>query len=327
MRVGMDRVNDLSDEDLAFVKQLGVDDVQMCRPGRPGDQQWEYEYLMGLRQRTDQAGLRLMALENVPVSFYDRAMLGQPGRDQQIEHMCATIRNMGKAGIPILGYHWMANAASMHAVSAPKLATLRGGATAFRFDLEEYLEENRDAPLSEGRVYTEAEMWAHYDYYLERILPVAEEAGVKLALHPDDPPLIESLRGVARLFRDFAGFRRAMEKFGSPNHGLNFCIGCWCEMGLGEVLDAIRYFGPQGKIFYAHFRGVQGQVPCYTECFVDQADLDLFEVVNTLKEVGFDGFMLPDHVPHLAGDTPWGHRGRAHAIGYMQALIQAVYPS
>ena len=316
MRIGLGQFNELTDEKLAFIKQLGADDFLMNTPRLPGDKQWEYEDLLTLRQRADAAELRLMALENVPVSFYDKAMLGLPGRDEQIAHMQTTIRNMGKAGIPILGYHWMPN--SVWRTQEP--AVLRGGARGTRFNLAEH----DPAQLTHGRIFGEDEMWANYEYYLERILPVAEEAGVKLALHPDDPP-VESLGGVARLFRNFEGFKRAMDTFDSPNHGLDFCMGCWSEMaGMDYVINAVRHFGQRGKIIYVHFRDVQGTVPCFNECFINEGNVDPLIVMKTLKEVGFDGFMITDHVPAMVEDSPWGHRGRAYAIGYMAAMLEVV---
>jgi D-mannonate dehydratase len=184
MRVGLGQFNELTDEKLLFIKQLGADDFLMNTPKLPGDQQWELDDLVALRARADAAGLRLMALENVPRSFYDKAMLGLPGRDEQIAHMQTTIRNMGKAGIPILGYHWMPSGVWR----TPEPATLRGNAKGTRFDMAEHA----NAPLTHERVFSTEEMWANYEYYMSRILPVAEEAGVKLALHPDDPP-VESL--------------------------------------------------------------------------------------------------------------------------------------
>ena len=152
---------------------------------------------------------------------------------------------------------------------------------------------------------------------MERILPACEEAGVRMALHPDDPP-IESLGGVGRVFRNFDNFRRAMETFDSPMHGLDFCHGCWSEMREGEgVLDAIRFFGERGKIFYVHFRDVQGPIENFTECFLGDGNCNPVDTIRTLKEVGFNGFLMPDHVPHIIDDTDWNHRGRAYAIGYM----------
>jgi mannonate dehydratase len=313
MRIGLGQFNELTDEIMTYIKQLGATDFLMNTPRLPGTAQWEYEDLLALKTKADNAGLRLMALENVPTTFYDKVMLGAPGRNEQIEHMCTTVRNMGKAGIPILGYHWMPNAVWR----TPEPASLRGDAKATRFNMEEHT----DAPLTHDREYTEEEMWDNYDYYLERILPVAEEAGVKLALHPDDPP-VDSLGGVARIFKDFAGFRRAMDAFNSPMHGLDFCLGCWSEMNPNGVLKAIQYFGTRNRIFYVHFRDVQGQVPAFNECFVNEGNLDKFEVIRALKRSGFDGFLITDHVPHMVDDTQWGHRGRAYAIGYMTALVE-----
>ena len=314
MRIGLGQFNELTDEKLQFIKQLGVDDFLMNTPKLPGEKRWEFNDLLLLRTRGEDGGLRLAALENVPIQFYDRIMLGLPGRDEQIEHMATTIRNMGRAGIPMLGYHWMPNRVWRTSRTTPA----RGGATVTSFDME--LAEK--APRSHDRTYTEEEMWANYEYYMEAILPVAEEAGVQLALHPDDPP-VESLGGIARIFRSFEGFKRAMETFESPMHGLDFCHGCWSEMGPG-VIEAIRYFGARGKIFYIHFRDVQGIVPKFQECFINEGNSDMFEVMRTLKEVGFKGIMIPDHVPHMVDDTPWGHRGRAYAVGYMTSLIEVV---
>ena len=315
MRVGLGQFDELTDEKLAFIKQMGADDFLMNVPKLPGETHWELGDLRALKQRAESAQLRLMCLENVPDRFYDKAMLGLPGRDdEQIGHMATTIRNMGKAGIPILGYHFMPNLVWR----TRDRAQLRGGALGTRFDMNVH----KEAPLTHGRVFSEEEMWDNYAYYLERILPVAEEAGVRLALHPDDPP-VPSLGGVARICRSFEHFGRAMETFDSPFHGLNFCMGCWSEMGGHDyVIKAIRHFGGQEKIIYVHFRDVIGRAEEFHETFIDCGQVNTFEVLKTLKEVGFTGFMITDHVPSIIDDTPWGHRGRAHCIGYMQALIQ-----
>ena len=313
-RVAVGQIRQLTDEILLFAKQLGVTDIQLNTPDLPGEAQWEFMDLLRLRTRCEEAGLTLASLENVPVRFYDKAMLGLPGRDEQIAHMQTTLRNMGAAGIPILGYHWMPNSVWRTSATTPG----RGGAKVTSFDMS--LVEN--APLTHGRVYTAEEMWDAYAYYLSALLPVAEEAGVKLALHPDDPP-VPSLGGIARIFASFEGFKRAMDTFDSPYHGLDFCHGCWSEMGPG-VLEAIRYFGPQGKILYVHFRDVQGCGPKFQECFLGEGNMNMFEVLKTLKAVGFDGFLLADHVPHIVDDSPWGHRSWAHAIGYIQAMVEVV---
>ena len=316
MRIGLGQFNVLTDEKLAYIKQLGADDFLMNTPKLPGEKRWELEDLVDLKQRADHAELRLMALENVPIPFYDKAMLGLPGRDEQIENMKYTIRNMGRAGIPILGYHWIPSSVWR----TPDPAVLRGGATATRFDFEAH----RDTEPTHGRIFTADEMWDNYHYYMTRILPVAEESNVKLALHPDDPP-IPMLGGVARIFSSFEGFKRAMDNFDSPYHGLDFCMGCWSEMGGHDyVIKAVRHFGSAGKIIYVHFRDVQGNVPCFNECFINEGNVDPYEVMRTLKEVGFNGFMITDHVPRFVDDTDWHHRGRAYAIGYMTAMLEMV---
>ncbi|MFQ5732361.1 MAG: mannonate dehydratase [Planctomycetaceae bacterium] len=329
MRVGLGQFREITDDRLTFVKQCGVDDFQLNTPALPGAERWEYEDLARLVQQSDEAGLRLMALENVPNTFWDKIMLGWPGREQQLQNMIATVRNVGRAGVPILGYHFMPNG-----VWRTSTQPVRGGASATAFNAEQAaaalpaaVREYCRSPgisASLGEERTEDEMWENYDWYLERILPVCEEAGVRFALHPDDPP-VESLGGIARLFRNFENFQRAMDTFDSPMHGLDFCHGCWSEMrGGAGVQEALRHFGGQGKIFYVHLRDVQGRVDDFTECWLGDGNCDPVETIRTLKQVGFNGFLIPDHVPHLIGDTEWCHRGRAWTVGYIQALLAAV---
>ena len=316
MRLGLGQFSEVTDDLMTFIRQLGVEDIVLNSARLPGDERWEFMDLLDLRTTVENAGLRIGSLENVPHQFYDKVMLGLPGREEQIENMAATIRNIGRAGISILGYHWMPNRVWRSSRTTPG----RGGVKVTRFDLELV----KDAPLSHDREYTEDELWDNYEYFMKRIIPVAEDAGVKLALHPDDPP-VASLGGVGRCMRSFDGFKRAMEIGDSPMNGLNFCHGCWSEMKGGEgVLDAVRYFGGMGKIFYVHFRDVKGTAECFDECFIDEGNNNMLEVVKTLKEVGFDSFMIPDHVPKVVDDSSWNHRGRAYAIGYMRALLEVV---
>jgi mannonate dehydratase len=315
MRVGLGQFNELTDEQLAFVKQCGCDDVLLNTPKLPGEAAWEYEDLVRLRERAESAGLRLIALENVPVRFYDKIMLGLPGREEQLANMQRTVRNMGRAGIPILGYHFMPNSVWRTSFQVP----VRGGAISNQFVMA-----HAEQKLTHGREYTEEELWANYDWYLDRMLPVCEEAGVRMALHPDDPP-VPALGGIPRLLRNFENFARAMERHPSPMHGLDYCHGCWSEMRAGAgVLESIRYFGERGRIFYMHLRDVVGPADNFTEVFIGDGQSDPVAVVKTLKEVGFRGFIIDDHVPHMVNDSPWAHRGRAWSTGYIKALIDAV---
>lgn len=338
MRVGLCDATGLTDDALRFGAQLGVTSV---RTGGwhlvPGAHQWEYEDLRAAAERVASHGLRLEAIENVPYEFYDKALLGLPGRDEQIEHYCATIRNMGRAGIPILGYHFMPNSVWR----TPNRAG-RGGARVTAFDLATvnatpYAEQRAfsvvaDPVMDEIFAYagehavSEEAMWANYAYFIRAVLPVAEEAGVRLALHPDDPP-VASLGGIARIFKSPADFKRAYALAGdSPAWGLDLCLGCCSEMagGAANVHEMIEFFAPKGRICYIHFRDVQGTVPNFAECFIGEGNYNPAEIVRLLKRTGFTGFLLDDHVPHMEDDTRWGHRGRAHAIGYMQGLLAAV---
>jgi mannonate dehydratase len=326
MRIAVGQFTEVTHERLTFAKQLGVAGVQLHSPVIPGEQRWEVADLRWLRERCEGYGLRLEAIENTPFHFYDKAMLGLPGRDEQIEHYQATLRNLGAAGIPILGYHWMPNGVWRTSFQTKG----RGDALVASFDLatsqdaaQPLAAGMKEPPQHDGRTITEDEMWRNYRYFMEAVVPVAEEAGVKLALHPDDPPL-PMLGGIGRLFYNFDGFRRAMELVPSPNSGLDFCVGCWSEMGPG-VVDAIRYLGPRGKIFYVHFRDVQGTATSFQECFLGEGNQDVVAVMRALKESGFTGFIIDDHVPHMLDDTvTWGHRGRSHATGYLQGLLEAV---
>lgn len=325
MRVAIGQFSELTHERLTFAAQLGVSGVLLNTPVLPGECRWELDDLSWMRRRCEEYGLRLEALENTPVRFYERAMLGLDGRDEQIAGYQDTIRHMGAAGIPVLGYHWMPNG-----VWRTPDRRGRGGAlvTAFdqaeveRFPLRAGVKQH---PLAQGRSFSAAQMWDNYAYFMERVLPVAEQAGVTLALHPDDPP-VQELGGIARLFWQFAGFKQALEQFDSPNHQLDFCLGCWSEMG-PDPLVALRYFGERAKLAYIHFRDVQGVVPAFQECFLGEGNVDVVAAMRTLHEVGFQGFIIDDHVPQLAEDTAWGHRGRAHATGYIQALVAAVSAS
>lgn len=317
MRIAIGQFRELTDEQLAFALQCGAEDVLLNTPALPGDERWEYEDLLAWRVRAEEHGLRLITLENVPITFYDKIMLGQEGRDRQLENMMTTVRNMGRAGIPILGYHWMPNGVWRTERETP----VRGGAISNGFDYSLV----KDAPLSHGRVYTEEDMWENYDWYLSRMLPVCEEAGVRMALHPDDPP-VPTLGGIARLFRNFENFKRAMETHPSPMHGLDYCHGCWSEMrGGAGVMESIEWFGTRGRLFYVHFRDVRGAAEKFTEQFVNDGNNDMAAVMRKLKDVGFHGFMIDDHVPRMVNDSPWGHRGRSFATGYMAGLLQAVY--
>ena len=322
MRVGLGQFMQPTRDRLRFIKQLGVNDVLLNMYATPlladsetpltGDAEWDFQELIQLRNRIEDAGLRLNAIENIPIQFYDDVMLGGPDRDQQLEHVKRTIRNIGRAGIPVLGYHWAPSGVWRTSTSR----RVRGGAESTAFDAKDI----ENAPLTFDRTYTEEELWENYEHFLESVLPVAEEAGVTLALHPNDPP-IEGIGGVPFLFRNFENFKRAMDLVPSDNHGLEFCLGTWSEMG-ENLFDVIEYFGERDELVYVHFRDVEGTVPSFHETFLDEGNYDEYEIMRALDDVGFSGLMIPDHVPRLEGDDDWKPRGRAYTVGYLKGLLR-----
>lgn len=337
-RVALGQFGRPTDAMLTFARQLGLPGVSLNTPALPGERRWEREDLERLRERAEAFRLRLESIENVPYGFYERAMLGQPGADEDLEHMAATVRAVGEAGIGVLGLNFMPGSVWRTSIDGRG----RGGARVSAFDarllerpgaLERaYVarrERRLDDPWVRGGAHAngvrvdEDALWGHYTTFITSLAPVAEAAGVRIALHPDDPPVPE-LAGVARILRDVDALERAIEIAGSPAVGLNLCLGTISAAG-GEaaVLDAIRRFGPAGRIVYVHFRDVRGTVPAFEECFLGEGNYRPLEVMRTLVDSGFDGFVLDDHVPRLTDDTDYAHRGRAHAVGYLQALVEA----
>ncbi len=339
IRIAVGQFNELTDEKPRFASQIGVKGIQMNNPKLPGDTHWEERDVRALVEKIEAAGLVLEAIENVPTHFYHKAMLGLDGRDEQIENYCRTVRNVGRAGVPILGLHFMPNSVWR----TEKLHPGRGGAGNTRFNMADVEGKTKEEwrefmPTGLGHadsmpvfdeadgIVTAEQMWGNYCYFMDAVLPVAEEAGVRIALHPDDPP-VAMLGGVARIFKAPTDFKRAYQRYAdSPAWGLDLCLGCCSEMagGAENVREMIHFFGPKGRIFYIHFRDVQGSVPDFVECFIGEGNFNPAEIMSLLKTSGFTGFLLDDHVPHMDGDTDWNHRGRAHAIGYMQGLLEAV---
>lgn len=315
MRVAIGLPANATEDHLRYAKQLGCEGIILQAPARlPGERRWEYGDIVGLRDWVGSFGLRIEAL-SVPHSFWNKVRLGLPGRDEEIENLQVTIRNMGRAGVSVLGYNFRPDPLYRTGTKPG-----RGGATVTAFDLA----LAKDRPLTFGREYTAEEVWANYEYFIKGVIPAAEEAGVRLALHPDDPPG-PPLGGVARIFSSFEGFERASRIVDSPSWGLLLCIGCWSEMGGHEnVMKGIRYFGPQGKIVYVHFRDVQGTSDQFAECFIGEGNIEVTTVMRALKDVGFTGCLIDDHVPHLVDDVGWAPRGRAYSTGYLMGLLRAV---
>ena len=339
IRLALGHLEGFDDTVATFARQLGLSSVQFHTPSdlRGERGYWELGELVALRERCERAGLVIEGIENVPYAQWDKVLLAQPGRDEQLENYRTTIRNMARAGIPVLGHHFLPT----YVWRTDLRAKGRGGALVTAYDGARAGEGNALAgyKLAPGRPFDEPidadRMWDSYRVFLEAVLPVAEEVGVRLAVHPDDPPTDVPLGGIARILASPEGLERAWElSGGSPAWGLDLCLGTVSEMaGEVSVNRVIDFFGPKGRIFYVHFRDVQGVVPRFQESFLGEGNYDPAAVVRRLTSVGFDGFIIDDHVPAMIGDEDtWADtasaaycsRGRAHAIGYLQGLLNAL---
>lgn len=311
---------DVSPETLRWLKQLGckhvifqgTDGVDTERKGywAPGD-------VRAAKKNCEQAGLALESMM-IPIDFYKKARLGQEGRDKEIDNVCKTIRAAAGEGVPMLEWRFWPDffwdeRVGYYAVEG------RGGARLKAFD---YARVKDAPPFPEIGEVDEKTMWERFLYFAKPIVAAAEKAGVRLTMHPNDPP-VPVMRGVARIFHHPDSLRRFLKEVPSKHSGITFCMGTIAEMGV-DVLKEIEHFGKQGKIFLVHFRAVRGKVPKYTEVFIDEGDLDVFEAMRTYRDAGYQGPFVSDHTPRVEGDTPWGHRGRTFSLGYMRALVQAV---
>lgn len=298
---------------------------------RPNEDVWSYENLLALKKSMNEEGLEFEAIENFsPADWYDILMDG-PKKKEQIEHLKQIIRNVGKAGIPIIGYNFSIAGVWGHV----NRAVARGGAVTATFNLQEGPEET---PIPNGQIWnmtydfnapkgfippiTSAELWERLAYFLKELIPVAEEAGVQLAAHPDDPPM-PTIRGYGRLVNQPHLYQKLLDIVPSQSNALEFCMGTLQEMTEGNVYEAIDQYSKQNAIGYVHFRNVIGKVPSYQEVFVDEGDMDMIKALRIFKKNNFDGVFIPDHTPQMTCKAPW-HAGMAYALGYMKAALSIV---
>jgi mannonate dehydratase len=305
-----------------LAKQAGVD---YAVGGLPFDEKfngsdapWDYLPLLRMKQRYESGGFTLSVIEARPP--LNNAKRGLPGRDEEIATVCTLIENMGKLGIPVWCYEWMTDFNWLRTgTSTPS----RGGSVVTSFDNALM----RDAPPTELGPIGEEELWQNLEYFLRKVLPVAERANVRLAMHPDDPPL-SPIRGIGRIMRSVENFQRLLDLAPSPMNGITLCQGNFTLM-TDDLPRVIRDFGRQGKLFFVHFRDVQGTPEKFEETWHDAGKTDMLACLQAYKDIGFDGVLRPDHVPTVEGDSNenagYSSFGRLYAIGYIRGLRQAVY--
>jgi mannonate dehydratase len=300
--------------------------------GLAGDPEklWTVAEMRQIRREIEDAGLQLAAIENFdPAHWYD-VLLDGPQRPRHLENVKTIIRRVGEAGVPVFGYNFSL-AGVCGRVSGPYG---RGGAITVGMDgpLDTPLPNgvawnmvcDPNAPPGAQKPISSGELWRRLQRFLEDVIPVAEQSGVKLAAHPDDPPT-PFLRQQPRLVYQPQLYQKLIDLVPSPSNALEFCVGTLAEMTEGDIYDAVDRYSRQGKIAYVHLRNVRGKVPHYRETFIDEGDVDMIRVLSVLKRTGFDGVVIPDHTPQMACAAPW-HAGMAHTLGFILAALKALNP-
>lgn len=316
MRIGL-VLPGLTETNLKLAKQMGVTDIVSGIGPREGESVVSFRELLYRKNQVADAGLQWSVIESIPMP--DCIKLGLPGRDEALENWIASLRNIGAAGIPIICYNWMAVYGWIRTSTTTRV---RGDALATSYNHEQF----QRGPVSPIGEVSEETLWATLEYFLKAVVPVAEEVGVKLAMHPDDPPL-SPVRGVGRIMTSPENYQRMLDLGDSPNCGVTFCQGCFSEMG-ADIPATIKHFAAQDKLFFAHFRNLRGTADDFCEMFHDDGQEDMFAAMQAYYDAGFEGPMRPDHTPTFEGDDS-GHAGytllgRLYAVGYMRGLIEAV---
>jgi mannonate dehydratase len=326
MKVGTQR-SPTNDTMLMYFKRHGVENICGYPPARDESGDWSVEVLEQLREQCEAHGVALDMVQFpfMSSSHVDRArrkgiMLGQdPEREREIDEAIEIIRNCAAAGIPAVKYNL-----SLLGVLRTEPTPGRGGS---RYSTWRLADAEEEPQLTRAGRVSADQMWERITYFLERVVPVAEEYQIRLACHPHDPGVpSQGYRGVARVLGAVDGLKRFIEIAESPYHGLNLCLGTTAEMlqnPARQIHDVIRYFGSRKTIFNIHFRNIRGRRDDFQEVFPDEGDMDMLNVMRTLKEVDYPYMVMPDHMPRHP-DDPNGRQAFAFGYGYIKALIQAV---
>ena len=312
----------LQERKMALSRQMGVTGV--VSPSSPwmldmrDVKPWSIEALTAVKEAYATRGMQWKVLEGTPP--LDKAKLGIAGRDEEIENFITLMRNMARINVNILCYNWMP---VINWARTDFERKGRGDALVTAFDYEAI----KNLPLTEHGEVSHDTMWKNLEYFLKAVVPEAEKSGIKLALHPDDPP-VSAIRGISRIMTSADAFKRLIDLVPSPNNGLTLCQGTFATMG-EDIPGVIKYFGKRKKIFFVHFRDIRGDRSNFEETFHDEGKTDMYEAMKTYFEVGFKGPMRPDHVPTVAGDSNehpgYSEYGTLFAIGYIKGLIEAAH--
>ncbi|MBD5781242.1 mannonate dehydratase [Pelagicoccus sp. NFK12] len=297
--------------------------------GHAGDPEklWSKEQLLQIKDLIESEGLVWHAIENFDPAHWHDVLLDGPKKRQQIEGLKQMIRAMGEVGIAVMGYNF--SLAGVYGRTTGNYARGQAGGVGMEGFVDEEpmldgmvwnmtFDENATGTAARTRISSD-ELWARLSYFLQELVPVAEEAGVMLAAHPDDPP-VPRLRDTPRLVYQPDMYQRLLDIVPSKCSGLEYCLGTLAEMTEGDIYEATEQYAAQQKIGYVHFRNVRGKAPHYEEVFIDEGDIDMERIVAILKKHDFQGVLIPDHAPAMACSAPW-YAGMAYSMGYMKALL------
>jgi mannonate dehydratase len=338
MKIGLGLYpNLLTGDNYRFAQQAGATHIVAHLPGfsrRPGrglppEAMWTYEELRDLKQAMNVEGLELFAIENFDVEHWYDVLLDGPRRDRQMEELKGLLRSMGRLGISVMGYSF----SLVNVWGRVTVEQARGGAKSPGF-IRELAPEETEVPIGTvwNTVYDpaalpgtigpvpEEEVWRRLERFLQEMVPVAEEAKVRLAMHPADPPL-PTLCLTGRLVYKAEQYQRLLDLVPSYYNAAEFCQGTVTEMdGEMDVYQAIETYAAQDRIAYVHLRNVRGKVPNYYETFIDDGDVDMVKALRLYHANGYDGVLIPDHSPEMTCAAPW-HAGMAYALGWMRGVI------
>ena len=309
--------SDQPDEKWQLARQMGVRyAIAKLAPELTGKlPPWDFDTFKAAKERFESHGLQLIGLEGDQMDM-GRIKMGTAGRDEDLDKYCQMLVNMGALNIRLLCYNFMVTGW----YRTEKGFEERGGAlvTAFDYEKAQQLRNPKGREISAGQVFD------NYCYFIERIMPVAEEAGVKMGLHPDDPP-VSSLQGIGRAFTSAAEIRKALAVSDSPSHMLTFCQGTYTTM----QEDVPKLIGEwRDKIAFLHLRDVVGSPEKFRETFHDNGPTDMAAMLRIYRDIGYTGPVRSDHVPTMAGEQNsqpgYGTNGNLFGIGYLKGLMEAL---
>ena len=318
IKISMQVGETVTPDDLTWIKQMGVEYLNV----QTGNGRATLQNFLDIKKRVENAGLKVWNISNNENRNIEEVVLNLPGRDKKIEWLKQYIRDTGKAGIGYITYAHMANG-----IWSSGQESTRGGGVSRSFHLAtakgSWNGKTYEGPITHGRKYTKEELWDNYTYFILQIAPVAEEAGVRFGIHPDDPPVPE-LGGIPRhMFGTFDGYVKALQIANSPNIGVCLCCGTWMEGGKStgkDVFDAVRAFAKMGKLWKIHFRNITAPIPDFVETYIDNGYTDMYKLMKTLVDVDFRGNLIADHVPAMAGGK---NNNWSYSMGYIRALYAA----